>query len=442
MRMTASSSKKRRPTRLLVDRLLIVCSLAAILLGTTSVCCSQTTTPFTLHDVTDQTGIAFRHTDGHSGQRYIVENVCSGLAIFDYDGDGLEDIYFLNGGMLKGTNTDPPPRNVLYRNLGDWKFQDVTESAGVGDTGHSLGVAAADYDNDGDIDLYLNNFGPNVLYRNEGNGHFVDATAEAGLANGDRVGSGVCFLDIDQDGLLDLFVSSYVQFSYAGHKPRSRAGIASYPGPLEYAPEGDRLYRNDGDGSFSDITEASGIGDSKGKGMGVVCCDCDNDGDTDIFVGNDVMENFLFVNDGKGQFSEDGLFNGVAVNYGGTQQGSMGVACADYDNDGDFDFHVTTAAQELSTLYRNFGDGTFDDRTRETGAGSGTKPHVAWGNEFVDFDNDGYRDLFIACGHFDDNAERRDDTTAYRVRNVVLMNDNGKRFVDVSATSGSGMLPE
>ena len=211
--------------------------------------------PIQLVDVTAETGISFHHTDGHSGQRYIVENICAGLAVFDYDGDGWQDIYFLNGGALKGADFADPPKNALYRNLGNWKFVDVTKEAGVGHAGHSLGTAVADYDNDGDLDLYVSNFGPNVLYQNNGDGTFSDVAEKAGVIDGNKVGSGVCFLDIDGDKDLDLFVSSYIEFAYEDHRIKTRAGIPSYPGPLEFPPELDSLYRNNGDGTFSDVSK-------------------------------------------------------------------------------------------------------------------------------------------------------------------------------------------
>lgn len=410
---------------------------ACIILMCTSPAAAQSN--IRLVDVTSETGISFAHQDGSSGKRYIVENISAGVAIFDYDGDGLLDIYFLNGGLLKDTQADEPPRNALYKNLGEFKFEDVTDQAGVGDSGHSLGVVAADYDNDGDLDLYVTNFGPNVLYQNNGDGTFTEKTREAGLLDGDKVGAGAAFLDIDNDGDLDLYVSSYVQFTYKNHRVRTRKGVPSYAGPLEYAPEVDSLYRNNGDGTFTDITAESGIGDYPGSGMGILATDHDNDGDIDIFVGNDVKENFLFDNDGAGKFEEVALIRGLALDFGGIPQGSMGVACGDYDNDGLLDIHVTTAQNEVSTLYKNTGDGMFADVTRESGAGAGTKLDVAWGNAFIDFDNDGDRDLFLAMGHFDDNAELRDATLTYKTPNILLLNDGKGHFTNVSKTSGSGL---
>jgi hypothetical protein len=405
--------------------------------------CARAQSPIQLRDITSQTGITFRHSDGSGGLRYIIEYICSGLALFDYDGDGYVDIYFLNGAPLRGTQVDVPPRNALYRNLGGWKFADVTEQAGVGDDGHGLGVAVADYDNDGDADLYLNNYGPNVLYRNNGDGTFTDVTRQAGVENGDKVGAGVCFLDVDADGLADLYVSNYVRFSYDTHRPHFRMGLPAYPSPLEYSAYPDTLYRNLGDGTFADASVTSGIAAHVGPGMGMVACDYDNDGDTDVFVGNDVMGNFLFQNDGSGKFDEVGMLSGTAFDVGGIPHGSMGVACGDYDNDGRLDFHVTCYNQEWATLYRNLGDGLFADVTRPSRAGAGTYRHVTWGNGFVDFDNDGDRDLFIACGHLEDNAGLRDDTEAYLVPNILLMNrlieTGDAKFVDVSRSSGDGM---
>ena len=395
--------------------------------------------PIQLRDVTEDTGITFRHTDGSSGRRFIVEYVSAGLALFDYDGDGFVDVYFLNGAPLPGTKIDVPPKNALYRNLGGWKFVDVTEQAGVGDTGHGLGVAVADYDNDGDPDLFVNNYGPNVLYRNNGDGTFTDATKEAGVAGGDKVGAGTCFLDVDGDGLLDLYVSNYVQFSYDTHRPHTRMGLGVYPSPLEYSPEPDTLYANNGNGTFSDVSVESGIAAHAGTGMGMVCCDYDDDGDTDIFVGNDVMGNFLFQNDGSGKFAEVGLLCGVAYDVAAIPHGSMGAACADFDNDGRLDLHVTSFAQELATLYHNLGNGLFADATRPSGAGIGTHSQVTWGNGFVDFDNDGDRDLFIACGHLDDNVDSRDNTGFYLAPNILLMNTGDGKFVDVSKQGGDGM---
>ena len=395
--------------------------------------------PIQLRDVTKQSGISFKHTDGSSGEHYIVEYVSAGLALFDYDGDGDEDIYFLNGAPLRGTKTDTPPKNALYRNDGDCKFTDVTEQAGVGDTGHGLGVAVGDYDNDGHLDLYLNNFGPNVLYRNNADGTFTDVTAKAGVGNGRKVGAGANFLDIDADGNLDLFVSNYVVFSYDKRPVHTKRGLAMYASPTEFKSHPDTLYRNNGDGTFTDVSLESGVGNTPGPGMGTVCADFDNDRDTDIFVGNDLSANYLFVNDGKGNFSEMGLLSGTAYDINGHSHGSMGAACGDYDNDGKLDLYVTSYQREVATMYKNSGDGLFEDVTRLIGAGKGTHRHVTWGNGLVDFDNDGDCDIFVACGHLDDNVEHIDGTTAYFAKNLLLMNDGKGKFTDVSDRCGDGM---
>jgi hypothetical protein len=395
--------------------------------------------PIRLTDVTAETGITFRHTDGGCGRRYIMETVSAGLALFDYNGDGRIDIYFVNGAPLKGARPAAPPRNALYRNDGGFRFTDVTDEAGVGDTGYGLGVAVADYDNDGDPDVYLNNYGPNVLYRNNGDGTFTDVTRAAGVANGNRVGAGACFLDADGDGRLDLYASNYLDFSYDRHEPTTIRGVPAYTGPTHYPPVPDTLYRNNGDGTFTDVSQSAGIAAHAGWGMGMVSADVDNDGDTDIFIANDVCENFLFENDGHGRFEEVGLLAGVGFDVDGEEQGSMGVDAGDYDNDGRLDFYQTSYQGQLALLYRNAGGGLFEDVTLRTGAGQGTLPHVTWGNSLVDLDNDGDRDIFVACGHLHDLVDRFDDSSDYHARNVVLMNTGKGTFVDVSDTAGSGL---
>ena len=395
--------------------------------------------PILFRDVTPQTGITFRHTDGSSGERYIMETVSAGLALFDYDSDGDVDIYFLNGAPLQETNVPAAPTNALYRNDGDWRFTDVTDPSGAGDTGFGLGVAVGDYDNDGNPDLYLNNFGANVLYRNNGDGSFTDMTAQAGVANGNRVGAGACFFDMAADGDLDLYVASYVDFTYQNHRTLTVGGYPAYAGPISYPPAADTLYRNNGDGTFTDVSVISGVAAVKGTGMGVVCADYDGDGDTDVIVGNDMAANFVFENNGSGKFQEVGLVTGLAYDFNGKASATMGVECGDYDNDGRLDFHMTSYRHELAILYRNTGGGLFEDVTRRTGAGEGTFPYLTWGNGLVDFDNDGHRDLFVACGHLQDNIEKYNDAAQYLARNIVLRNTGTGKFVNVSDQSGDGL---
>ncbi len=396
--------------------------------------------PIVLHDVTNHTGITFRHSDGSTGAYRIVEYVSAGLALGDFDGDGWIDIYFANGAPIAGDAPLPLPKDALYRNLGNWQFADVTAAAGLGDTQHGLGVTAADYDNDGDQDLYLNNFGPNVLYRNEGDGSFCQVTDVAEVGNDSRVGAAACFLDVDGNGQLDLFVANYVKYRSDMHRHTTFRGISVYPSPLAFKGDSNTLYRNQGDGSFVDISRSSGIGGPSGTGMGAVCGDYDNDGDTDIFVCNDMTPNFLYQNDGKGQFTEVALFAGTAFDVTGKAQGSMGVDCGDYDNDGWFDFIMTNYQDEMPVLFRNSGKGYFDDVSRVTGAGAAGVRFVTWGVGFVDFDNDGDRDIFMATGHLEDNVSQKDDTIEYETRNILLLNQGNGTFVDVSAQSGAGML--
>jgi len=397
--------------------------------------------PIVLHDVTGQTEIDFRHTDGSSGRLYIMETVASGLATFDYNGDGLIDIYFINGAPLEGTKSDVAPTNRLFRNLGDFRFADVTEEAGVGDTGYGLGVAVGDYDNDGDPDIYVSNFGANVMYRNNGDGTFADVTQKTRTGADDerKVGAGVCFLDMDADGDLDLFVANYLAFWYDMEVSHSLRGVPIYSYPTSFPSWPSNVFRNNGDGTFADVSEASNVSSSLGRGMGIVCADYDNDGDTDVFVNNDGPPgNFLFRNDGTGKFKEVGTLSGSTYDAAGLAHGSMGVDSGDFDNDGFMDFFVTAYQNELATLYRNIGGGFFEDVTQPTGAGLGSLNHVTWGCSLVDLDNDGHKDIFLACGHLIDNIDNLDDTTSYRAAPVVLRNTGKGRFENVSGSCGDG----
>jgi len=393
--------------------------------------------PIRFRDVTAESGIDFVHTRGGSGRKYIVETVTAGLATFDYDDDGKIDIYFLNGRPLAGTEASAKAKNHLYRNLGGMKFKDVTDEAGVGGgTGYGLGVCVGDYDNDGHQDLYVSNYGENILYHNNGDGTFTDVTRKAGVARGNRVGAGACFLDYDNDGFLDLLAANYVKFSEGKHAIRTISGYPVYSDPTSDPPETHNLFHNQGDGTFTDVSKRSGILDKPSYGMGVIAADYDNDGYPDIFVANDASPNSLFHNDRKGVFKDVALSAGVACDIGGAVNANMGVDCADYDNTGLLSFYVTAYQNQLKLLYKNRGAGLFDDVTQLSGAGSGTYPYVTWGCGFVDFDNDGHRDLFIVCGHLNDNVELFDDSTSYRCRNVVLRNLGNGKFVDVTDKCG------
>ena len=396
--------------------------------------------PIQLRDVTAETGIAFCHTDGSSGKYYIAETVTAGVATFDFDADGWIDIYLPNGAPLPGAPTDPPPRHALYRNRGDWQFQDVSELANVVCHGFGMGAVAGDYDQDGFADLYVSNFGPKVLYHNNGDGTFSAVTDQAGVGDDRRLGAGVGFLDADRDGDLDLFVANYVQFDVAQNMVLTRHGFPEYVGPRAYPPEKLTLYRNNGDSTFADVNGESGIGRHPGKGMGLVCADYDQDGDTDIFVLNDVYQNFCFENDGTGRFEEVGLANGFKYNAEGVPLGSMGVDCGDYDNDGWLDFYQTSYQREMPVLFHNLGTGILEDVTTRSGAGDGTAQNVKWGCGFVDFDNDSHRDLFVALGHLQDTIDRWDPPTTYAARNVLLRNTGRGTFVNVTDQCGDGLL--
>ncbi len=409
---------------------------------TTAIFALLRTTPtrgdIVFRDITKETAIAFVHSDGGCNLKYIMENVCAGLALFDYDNDGLVDVYFLTGTPLKGCAFDRPLRNALYRNEGGWRFTDVTEKSGLGDGGFGLGVACGDYDNDGYLDIFLNNHGPNKLFRNNGDGTFSDVTEKAGLAGDTKMGAGACFLDMDGDGDLDLYAANYVQFSYEKHVIHNRHGYPIYMGPPYYPSEPHYLYRNNGDGTFTDVSQESGIAAHPGAGMGMVCCDYDNDGDTDVLIANDMGGNFLWVNDGLGRFEEMGLLTGFAYDLNGEEHGSMGVDAGDFDNDGRIDFYVTSYQRQFATLFRNT-PGGMEDVTLITGAGEGTFPPVTWGNGIVDLDHDGYRDIFVACGHLQDNIDLWDDTTSYKSLNIVLKNTGKGKFVNVSDKAGDGL---
>lgn len=405
-------------------------------------------TPIQFRDATEASGIHFIHTDGSSGRRYIVETVTCGLGLIDYDGDGYPDIFFLNGGSLPGSpKPERLPTNALYHNNHDGTFTDVTARSGVGIPGYAMGCTVADYDNDGHEDIFITNYGAHRLLHNNGDGTFTDVTEKAGLGRAsfgpNCVGAGCAFLDYDRDGYVDLFIGNYLEFDVAKAQPCQQAGIPIYPSPRTYPMVANRLYHNNGDGTFRDVSESSGIGRYKGYAMGLVCADFDGDGWPDIYVGNDVVENFLFHNKKNGTFEEIGLLAGVAVDQYGEPQGTMGSNVGDFDGDGRFDIIVTDYQNQVNTLYRNLGtqNGTlqFQDVTVETGAGTGSRPLVTWGCGLVDFDNDGVPELFTAAGHLQDTVERYDGSTTYKQRSLLLQ-QRGGRFVDVTAESGGPLL--
>jgi hypothetical protein len=408
-------------------------------------------------DVAKEAGLNQKIACGPGPTIYIIETVCSGAAFLDYDNDGLLDIYLVNGSQLDdypGTEYDGGPkgplvpRNLLYRNLGTGRFQDVTERAGVGDTGWGHGVTWGDYDNDGDNDIYVSNWGPNRLYRNNGDGTFTDVAPEAGVVD-DEWGTSASFADYDNDGDLDLFVTNYIYFDpkitpLPGENPNCRyMGVDVMCGPRGLDPSVDHLYRNEGNGKFTDVTEAAGLHTDKGAfGIGVVFGDIDLDGDLDLYVANDSVPNFLYRNNGDGTFTDIGYRSGVSFNEEGREQAGMGVDLGDYDNDGDSDLFVTNFSQDTNTLYENVGKGRFFDKTYLLNLGSDSLRRLGWGTQFFDPDNDGFLDLFVSNGHVYTQIDELGVGTTYLQKNQLFRNLGGRRFEQISDQAGPGLQSE
>jgi len=381
-------------------------------------------------DATKEAGIGFVHVNGATGQKYMLETLGSGVCVFDYDGDGLQDIFFVQSGRLPGYQAAAAPRSALYRNLGGGRFVDVTEKAGVGGPDrYGFGCSAADVDGDGYRDLYVTYYGPNVLYRNNGDGTFTDVSRRAGVAN-PLWSTSAAFGDADGDGFLDLYVANYVDFRmdnnvYCGE---NRPGYRTVCHPKNFDSEPDVLYRNRGDGTFEDFSTRGGIHDRTGKGLGVVWGDYDGDGDEDIYVANDDTPNFLFRNRGDGTFDEVGEQAGVALSEDGVPQAGMGTDMADYDNDGRLDIFVTNLAQEANVLYHNDGGGVFSNRTFVSGLGAPSLLKLGFGTFFFDPDNDGNLDLFVANGHIIDNIALYGDSITFEQRADLYRNLGDGRF--------------
>ncbi len=403
-------------------------------------------------DAAAETGLAFRHFIGATGELYLVEVMGSGVALLDYDGDGDLDVYFLQGTVLAPGKTvadsrfpAPSPHwpgNRLFRNDlipgGELRFTDVTEEAGVGGTGYGLGATAADYDNDGDVDLYVTAFGPNALYRNEGDGTFKNVAAEAGVRD-EGFTTSAAFLDYDADGDLDLYVAYYNAFSIEGNKRcKAPSGERDYCGPTAYFPLPDRLYRNDGNGRFTDVSRAAGIAGESQAGLGVVAADLNLDGWIDLYVADDQTPNLLWMNGGDGTFEESGLISGSAYNENGEVEAGMGVSVADFDGDGDDDLFLTHLRDQTNTLYLNDGDAMFDDATSRYGLDSPSVAATGFGTRWFDYDNDGRLDLFAANGSIMRNEKLRGDRFPYHEKNQLFHNE-GERFRDVSGEAGAAM---
>ena len=419
---------------------ILILSLIAIVVQGPLIPSVRANTGIQFVDVTQEAGIHWKHVDGRSGQKYFMETLGSGAAFFDYDADGDPDLYFVNGAPLPGYVSQEIPTNCLYRNNGDGTFTDVTEKAGVGDTGYGHGCAVGDYNNDGKLDLYVTNYATNRLYRNNGNSTFTEVAESAGVTE-PRWSTSCAFADYDRDGNLDLYVVNYIVFDidenpWCGLREK---GIRAYCEPDNFTAQSDTLYRNNGDGTFTDVTKTAGIYNTTGKGLGVVWADYNNDGAADIYVANDSTENLFYRNNGDGTFEEVGFMVGVALSENGAAENGMGTTFGDWNNDGWFDLTVTNYAQQTNTLYHNDADGFFTDATTTTKTAQRTYPYLGWATAFIDYDNDGYQDLFVANGHLHENLAELGQEGTYGQRNLLFRNNSNGTFTEISETLGPGM---
>jgi len=382
-------------------------------------------------------GIAWKHVNGRSPSYYLPETTGAGCAFLDYDNDGWMDIYLVNSGRCDFFDPKPPLRNALYRNNRNGTFTDVTEKAGVSGGGYGMGVAVGDYDGDGYPDLFLTQYGQSILYHNNGDGIFTNVTKKAGLSVVGWASSAVWF-DYDNDGKLDLFVCRFVDFDKSKNRlcGNEQTGERFYCVPRVYHPTGSWLFHNNGDGTFTDVSQESGIAKALGKAWGVVATDINNDGLMDLFVANDTVQNFLFLNRGHGKFEEIGLEAGVAFSQDGRARSGMGVDSADFDQDGWQDLFLTNVDEEMYSIYRNLHNRSFDDLAGPMGIGRTTRLMSGWGVKFFDFDNDGNVDLFIANGHPDDKIEVHSNRVRYK-EPLLLFRNTGKALENVSASAGA-----
>ena len=378
-------------------------------------------------------GIRWTHTAGRSPQKHLPESTGPGCAFLDYDNDGWMDIYLVNSGECDFYTPPKPLRNALYHNNRDGTFTDVTEKAGVGAGGFGMGAAVGDYDNDGFPDLFVTQYGRSILYRNNGNGTFTDVTEKSGIRVEGWASTAVWF-DYDNDGRLDLFVGQFAGFDKAKGCGVSADGKRHYCIPRIFPSTPSWLFRNNGDGTFTDVSKESGIASSLGKAWGAVAADVNNDGKMDLFVANDTLGNFLFINKG-GRFEEDGLRADIAYSADGRARSGMGVDSADFDNDGWMDLFVANIDEEIFSLYRNNRDGTFDDQAMRLGVGMATRWMSGWGMKFIDYDNDGNLDLFLANGFPDDLVEEFSSQVKYQ-EPLLLFRNVGGRYNNVSEQSG------
>jgi hypothetical protein len=397
-------------------------------------------------DVTTSSGVKFRNEASHTSQKYLTETMGGGVAMLDYDRDGNLDLFFVNGAAL----ADPMPQggqadktqsrywNRLYRNRGDGTFADVTEQAGLKGRGYGMGAVVGDYDNDGWPDLYLTNYGTNILYRNRGDGTFADVTARSGVAGGGW-SAGAAFVDYDRDGHLDLIVARYMIWDYTKNVWCGERAPAqrTYCHPDQFAPATPLVYRNDGDGTFTDESSESGLAVA-GKGLGIAVNDFDGDGWPDVFIANDSVAQQLFRNQGGVTFQEVGLLQGIGYNQDGRVFAGMGAAFADYDNDGRADIFVNALSRQGYSLFNNQAE-FFEDVSVRSGITKATLQNSGWGTKFFDYDNDGWKDLLVGQGHVMDNIELTQPDLRY-LQPLLLMRNNKGAFVDVSKQGGPSFL--
>jgi len=441
-------------------RLITHCRLAAVMLLLAGCEADDATQPAPaaagkapFEEVAAAAGLVFQHFNGASGAYYQPEVFGPGVAVLDYDNDGDLDVYLPQAAMPDpGQSTaqalfplpaGQPPGDRLFRNElvpgGTLRFTDVTAAAGITHAGYAQGVASGDYDNDGYPDLYVTAFGSNVLYHNTGDGRFTDVTAAAGVDD-PRWSTSAAFLDYDRDGDLDLFVANYVRFTVAGNKQCAGAdGKLDYCGPQSYEKVRDRLFRNDGGGRFTDVSNAAGLGAAFGPGLGVTCADFNGDGWLDIYVANDGDDNQLWLNRHDGTFENTALMAGVAINAYGKAEASMGVTAGDFDGDGDEDLFMTHLDRETNTLYVNDGSGNFLDATDAHRLGRISLPYTGFGSEWFDYDNDGDLDLFVANGAVKIKESLRGQPFPYQERNQLIRNDGADGFSDVTEEAGPAL---
>jgi enediyne biosynthesis protein E4 len=393
-------------------------------------------------NVASRAGLDFHHINGASADRHLPEIMSGGGLFFDYDNDGAIDIFLVDGGSLTDTASAGRARHRLYKNRGDGTFQDVSAQSGIAHSQYGMGACAADYDNDGWIDLYVTNVGPNVLYHNNGGKTFSDVTRTAGVGSR-SFGASCAFADVDRDGFVDLFVTNYVDARldnniFCGDTANR---LRVYCHPLNFPPLQSVLYHNNGNGTFTDISQKAGIAAHRGNGLGAVFGDYDDDGWPDLFVANDTTPNFLYHNEGGGVFKEVALPAGVAVASDGKPRAGMGTDFGDYDGDGRLDLFVTNHELEMHTLFRNLGKGLFADVTLESGIGLATLPFVGFGALFLDYDNDADLDLAVVNGHVMNNSGHFRPGSKEAQRKLLFRNDGG-RFKEIGALAGPGFAVE